>query len=150
MSARLLSPTPLRSFSPYSRKPGPRASFLSPCHVITPRFCSRPPQFHSNHKSLLVRQPSSSSSAIHCTNYSGSDGTDVLEKSILDQMKEIVVFAGPALGLWICGPLMSLIDTMVIGQSSSLELAALGTCSLGFSIANFLLKWGLSCKSFAY
>lgn len=158
MSVRLLSPATLRSFSPHSHKPGPRASFLSPCHVITPRCCSLPPQnskpqFHSNHKSLLLRQPSSSSSSsIHCTNYSGSgsDGTDVLEKSILDQMKEIVVFAGPAVGLWICGPLMSLIDTMVIGQSSSLELAALGTCSLGFSIDNFLFKWGLSCKSFTY
>lgn len=46
--------------------------------------------------------------------------------SILKQMKDIVMFAGPATGLWICGPLMSLIDTMVIGQGSSLELAALG------------------------
>jgi Na+-driven multidrug efflux pump len=50
-------------------------------------------------------------------------------------VRDIVVFAGPALGLWICGPLMSLIDTMVIGQTSSLQLAALGTtpsspCSL--------------------
>ncbi|PKU84377.1 MATE efflux family protein 4, chloroplastic [Dendrobium catenatum] len=41
-------------------------------------------------------------------------------------MKDIVMFAGPATGLWISGPLMSLIDTMVIGQGSSLELAALG------------------------
>lgn len=47
-------------------------------------------------------------------------------RSIWQQIKEIVVFAGPATGLWICGPLMSLIDTAVIGQSSSLELAALG------------------------
>ncbi|KAL5976514.1 Multi antimicrobial extrusion (MATE) [Asimina triloba] len=46
--------------------------------------------------------------------------------SIWGQMKEIVKFAGPATGLWICAPLMSLIDTAVIGQSSSLELAALG------------------------
>ncbi|XP_038972318.1 protein DETOXIFICATION 46, chloroplastic isoform X2 [Phoenix dactylifera] len=46
--------------------------------------------------------------------------------SIWAQMKEIVLFAAPATGLWICGPLMSLIDTMVIGQGSSLELAALG------------------------
>uniref|UniRef100_A0A0D9VBI9 Protein DETOXIFICATION n=1 Tax=Leersia perrieri TaxID=77586 RepID=A0A0D9VBI9_9ORYZ len=43
-----------------------------------------------------------------------------------EQVRDIVVFAGPALGLWICGPLMSLIDTMVIGQTSSLQLAALG------------------------
>ncbi|KAH7668528.1 Multi antimicrobial extrusion protein [Dioscorea alata] len=46
--------------------------------------------------------------------------------SIWKQMKDIALFAGPATGLWICGPLMSLIDTMVIGQASSLELAALG------------------------
>ncbi|KAL5208242.1 hypothetical protein ABZP36_032677 [Zizania latifolia] len=45
---------------------------------------------------------------------------------IWEQVRDIVVFAGPALGLWICGPLMSLIDTMVIGQTSSLQLAALG------------------------
>lgn len=41
-------------------------------------------------------------------------------------MVEIVKFSGPATGLWLCGPLMSLIDTVVIGQSSSIELAALG------------------------
>ncbi|KAJ4966512.1 hypothetical protein NE237_018361 [Protea cynaroides] len=48
------------------------------------------------------------------------------DKSIWTQMKEIAMFAGPATGLWICGPLMSLIDTAVIGQGSSVELAALG------------------------
>ena len=31
---------------------------------------------------------------------------------------------------WICGPVMSLIDTAVIGQGSSTELAALGTENL--------------------
>ncbi|KAL6963792.1 Protein DETOXIFICATION 46, chloroplastic [Sarracenia purpurea var. burkii] len=46
--------------------------------------------------------------------------------SIWNQMVEIIKFSGPATGLWICGPLMSLIDTAVIGQGSSLELAALG------------------------
>lgn len=46
------------------------------------------------------------------------------------QVQDIVAFAGPALGLWICGPLMSLIDTMVIGQTSSIQLAALGPSSL--------------------
>ncbi|KAJ4839415.1 Protein DETOXIFICATION 46, chloroplastic [Turnera subulata] len=48
------------------------------------------------------------------------------DQSIWQQMREIVMFTGPATGLWICGPLMSLIDTAVIGQGSSLELAALG------------------------
>ncbi|XP_002512977.2 protein DETOXIFICATION 46, chloroplastic [Ricinus communis] len=47
-------------------------------------------------------------------------------QSIWKQMKEIVMFTGPATGLWLCGPLMSLIDTAVIGQGSSIELAALG------------------------
>ncbi|XP_065869080.1 protein DETOXIFICATION 46, chloroplastic-like [Euphorbia lathyris] len=47
-------------------------------------------------------------------------------QSLWQQVKEIVMFTAPATGLWICGPLMSLIDTAVIGQGSSLELAALG------------------------
>ncbi|KAF6160539.1 hypothetical protein GIB67_019479 [Kingdonia uniflora] len=51
-------------------------------------------------------------------------------ESIWGQIKEIVVFAGPATGLWICGPLMSLIDTAVIGQGSSMELAALGPATV--------------------
>lgn len=46
--------------------------------------------------------------------------------TILEQMKVILGFAGPALVIWLSAPLMSLIDTAVIGQSSSLELAALG------------------------
>ncbi|XP_078446130.1 MATE efflux family protein isoform X2 [Wolffia australiana] len=50
----------------------------------------------------------------------------VESKSLWGQMTEIAAFAGPATGLWVCGPLMSLIDTMVIGQGSSVELAALG------------------------
>jgi hypothetical protein len=53
---------------------------------------------------------------------SGSEGG----QSIWNQMLEIVKFSGPATGLWICGP-MSLIDTVVIGQGSSIELAALGS-----------------------
>lgn len=46
--------------------------------------------------------------------------------SLWNQILEIAKFSGPAVGLWICGPLMSLIDTAVIGQGSSTELAALG------------------------
>jgi len=51
---------------------------------------------------------------------------ELVEQSIWIQMKEIVLFTGPAIGLWLCGPLMSLIDTAVVGQGSSIELAALG------------------------
>lgn len=49
-------------------------------------------------------------------------------KNFFEQLREIVVFAGPALGIWLSGPIMSLIDTAVVGNSSSLELAALGKC----------------------
>ncbi|CAN1125155.1 Protein DETOXIFICATION 46, chloroplastic [Linum perenne] len=48
------------------------------------------------------------------------------DQSFWIQVKEIAMFTGPATGLWLCGPLMSLIDTVVIGQGSSIELAALG------------------------
>ncbi|GAV62378.1 MatE domain-containing protein, partial [Cephalotus follicularis] len=47
-------------------------------------------------------------------------------RSIWNQMKEVMMFSGPATGLWICAPLMSLISTAMIGQGSSTELAALG------------------------
>uniref|UniRef100_A0A2P2L1V3 Protein DETOXIFICATION 46ic n=1 Tax=Rhizophora mucronata TaxID=61149 RepID=A0A2P2L1V3_RHIMU len=56
-------------------------------------------------------------------------------RSIWNQVKEIVMFTGPATGLWLCGPLMSFIDTAVIGQGSSIELAALG---IVFSFLSFL------------
>ncbi|KAB1207411.1 MATE efflux family protein 4, chloroplastic [Morella rubra] len=51
---------------------------------------------------------------------------ELANQSIWSQMKEIMMFSGPATGLWVCGPLMSLISTAVIGQGSSTELAALG------------------------
>lgn len=50
----------------------------------------------------------------------------VANESLWNQIIEIMKFSGPATALWVCGPLMSLIDTAVIGQGSSLELAALG------------------------
>ncbi|KAK9108949.1 hypothetical protein Sjap_017009 [Stephania japonica] len=66
----------------------------------------------------------------------------VASESIWKQIKEIALFAGPAVGLWICGPLMSLIDTAVIGQGSSIELAALGpatvVCDYGSYVFMFL------------
>jgi Na+-driven multidrug efflux pump len=53
----------------------------------------------------------------------------VESKNFFEQLRDIVVFAGPALGIWLSGPIMSLIDTAVVGNSSSLELAALGKFS---------------------
>lgn len=62
-------------------------------------------------------------------------GDFAANEGIWNQLMEIVKFSGPATGLWLSGPLMSLIDTVVIGQSSSLELAALGNLHLFFSLA---------------
>lgn len=64
------------------------------------------------------------------------------DQSIWNQIQEIMKFTGPATGLWICGPLMSLIDTAVIGQGSSLELAALGSSSRFLLDRHFLLVAG--------
>lgn len=56
----------------------------------------------------------------------GSKREELETQSIWSKMKEIMMFSGPATGLWICAPLMSLISTAVIGRGSSTELAALG------------------------
>ncbi|KAK7341433.1 hypothetical protein VNO80_24363 [Phaseolus coccineus] len=58
------------------------------------------------------------------------DKKELANLGIWSQMKDIVMFTGPATGLWICAPLMSLIDTAVIGQRSSIELAALGPATV--------------------
>lgn len=71
-------------------------------------------------------------------------GGELAELGLWKQMKEIVKFAGPALGLWICGPLMSLIDTAVIGQGSSVELAALGNLLMVYSAVPLFLIFNCS------
>lgn len=60
------------------------------------------------------------------------DNKRLENQSLWSQMNKIIKFMGPATGLWISGPLMSLIDTAVIGQGSSIEIAALGTFSSNF------------------
>ena len=78
---------------------------------------------------------------------------ELAEKSVWNQMMEIIKFTGPAMGLWLCDPLMSLIDTAVVGQGSSTELAALGiqqkttvsyillNCNLCRPISDTILKY---------
>ncbi|KAK1369491.1 Protein DETOXIFICATION [Heracleum sosnowskyi] len=66
---------------------------------------------------------------------SGDDNVDNNNNNIVfvanwSQIVEIVRFSGPATGLWLCGPLMSLIDTVVVAQSSSVQLAALGPATV--------------------
>ncbi|XP_020091484.1 protein DETOXIFICATION 46, chloroplastic-like isoform X1 [Ananas comosus] len=112
----LPSPSPSPS-NPLSRTPhsngAPRLRPISRSHA---------PGSDSGLAPLL---PTDDGAAAAAAELAPSDST-----SIWKQMKEIALFAGPATGLWICGPLMSLIDTMVIGQGSSLELAALGPATV--------------------
>nr|CAD1840579.1 unnamed protein product [Ananas comosus var. bracteatus] len=112
----LPSPSPSTS-NPLSRTPhsngAPRLRPISRSHA---------PGSNSGGAPLL---PTDDGAAAAAAELAPSDST-----SIWKQMKEIALFAGPATGLWICGPLMSLIDTMVIGQGSSLELAALGPATV--------------------
>ncbi|CAN0891369.1 Protein DETOXIFICATION 46, chloroplastic [Linum grandiflorum] len=100
----------------------------NPCRVPLPRILELQPPSSSSSSS----PPSSilKSRLVKCCCISPADevaeGVGLEGQSVWEQMKEIVKFTGPAAGLWICSPLMSLIDTVVIAQGSSLELAALG------------------------
>lgn len=77
--------------------------------------------FNDAHVEQLANQPS-----YEAHKQLSNQEVDLENKGLLGQMHEIVRFAGPALGIWLSGPIMSLIDTAVVGNSSSLELAALG------------------------
>ena len=55
-------------------------------------------------------------------------------------LETILVFAGPALSIPLGDPLMSLVDTVCIGQyASTLELAALGPNTLIFQFATYVV-----------
>ncbi|KAG6761581.1 hypothetical protein POTOM_034809 [Populus tomentosa] len=112
--------------------PNSHSSLLHPIPlVIKPRSrllapCNSPARESAN--SSVTENESSTDSISEFVEETGIEvNKEGLEnQSMWEQMKEIVMFTGPATGLWICGPLMSLIDTAVIGQGSSIELAALG------------------------
>lgn len=127
-----------RSLIPFKKRPlslvspNSHSSLLHPIPlVIKPRSrllapCNSPA--HESASSSVTENESSTDSISEFIEETGIEvNREGLEnQSMWEQMKEIVMFTGPATGLWICGPLMSLIDTAVIGQGSSIELAALG------------------------
>jgi putative MATE family efflux protein len=64
------------------------------------------------------------------------DSTPFFPKRMLSIIKQIAVFGLPAVMVPIADPLMSLVDTVALGQwAGSLQLAALGPCSLVFNFA---------------
>ncbi|KAG6762895.1 hypothetical protein POTOM_033422 [Populus tomentosa] len=95
----------------------PRSRLLAPCNSPA----------HESANSSVTENESSTDSISEFIEETGIEVNreGLGNQSMWEQMKEIVMFTGPATGLWICGPLMSLIDTAVIGQGSSIELAAL-------------------------
>ncbi|KAJ0010217.1 hypothetical protein Pint_34789 [Pistacia integerrima] len=104
-----------------------RLSFITSCVSSSPELVDEEPE-------LDVVDGGSSNGAVGLSNEEkeveveavGSKREELAGKSIWTQMKEILMFSGPATGLWVCAPLMSLISTAVVGQKSSTELAALG------------------------
>ncbi|KAJ6821918.1 protein DETOXIFICATION 46, chloroplastic isoform X1 [Iris pallida] len=109
---RLSPPPPLRrlSFPTYSRGSLSLRPKTKPCRSGCPE----------------TGAPEGTGTFADASDSIAASASDSGSDSVWRQMKEIALFAGPATGLWVCGPLMSLIDTMVVGQGSSLELAALG------------------------
>ncbi|CAN1125180.1 Protein DETOXIFICATION 46, chloroplastic [Linum perenne] len=124
---------------------------FTPFHSFNQRFPTQIPTFPSNPcrgsliPSILELKPRIRNRFVTCcispaqdfdnvnfgereaeTEVEVKEGVGLESNNLWEQMKEIVKFTGPAAGLWICSPLMSLIDTVVIAQGSSLELAALG------------------------
>ncbi|KAK7351885.1 hypothetical protein VNO77_11637 [Canavalia gladiata] len=125
---------PLFSNNPHFRRFSPHSSLQFPSQ--TP---SQSRQNHCSKLSLTSRATNFNRLVTRCQNKSDSDSVSLFNDeeeagsdsngnthSIWAQMKDIVRFCGPATGLWICAPLMSLISTAVVGRRSSVELAALG------------------------
>ncbi|KAK8529968.1 hypothetical protein V6N12_060731 [Hibiscus sabdariffa] len=131
-----LKPSPPSTHFPkrptFSTLPFPRPFSLSSSLNFTPRnqspHCIGPTQelnYGTNGDSV---EEENGEQKVEISREIKADG--LVNQSIWMQMKEIVMFTGPATGLWLCGPLMSLIDTAVIGQGSSVELAALGPATV--------------------
>ncbi|CAI0437836.1 unnamed protein product [Linum tenue] len=132
----LPNPNFRRFYSPQSSGFFPRPP-PTVCCLLTPRrICAAAP-FSSGRKNFGNGVLTNCIGASQESVSGGEDGESSVEmaagsveglenQSFWNQIKEIAMFTGPATGLWLCGPLMSLIDTVVIGQGSSIELAALG------------------------
>ncbi|KAG5526720.1 hypothetical protein RHGRI_032844 [Rhododendron griersonianum] len=145
--------------TPYIRfHPKPR-SVLSPLRICpapgnnrTNRLitaCITPSQELMGEESEIASEKGRSIDSVLTTEEEEEGETGVVEtereelvgkESLWNQIVEIMKFSGPATGLWICGPLMSLIGTVVIGQGSSLELAALGNIYCSCRVPLLILR----------
>lgn len=53
----------------------------------------------------------------------------------------IAAFVGPSIGIWVAGPLLSIVDTSVIGLSSTRDLAALGPATSLCDSSSYLFSF---------
>ncbi|KAH6780099.1 MATE efflux family protein [Perilla frutescens var. hirtella] len=114
--------TPILRISKIKNNPIFISNCISPSNEVAESIARISPIEEEKDESVPVVETTRLSEEI-----SENDRDELSENdSLWIQMVEIAKFSGPAVGLWICGPLMSLIDTAVIGQCSSVELAALG------------------------
>ena len=84
-------------------------------------------------KTRHIAKETSSTDEVSTSISSSTDGLETeAEKKLFPApptLKECLAFTLPALGIYVCSPLMSLIDASFVGRGSSVELAALGPAS---------------------
>ena len=59
------------------------------------------------------------------TETSSEETTSSSDASAAGGFKELVKFTLPTMAIWMCGPVLSMVDTAVVGTASTLELAAM-------------------------
>ncbi len=79
-----------------------------------------------NNKHMAIQSPESLSSPEIVNGAVGNEKHMAIQSPESLSSSEIVKFAIPATGIWLCGPLLSLIDTSVVGLfSGTIQQAAL-------------------------
>eukprot|EP00959_Pyramimonas_sp_CCMP1952_P023785 499151-Pyramimonas_sp.AAC.1 len=85
-------------------------------------------------------EPNATPTKAQKSTFSTSDSPELRNQSassVADVgLREVVFFCIPALGALLADPLMSLVDTVCVGQVSTLDLAALGPNTAIFAFIN--------------
>ena len=76
----------------------------------------------------------------------GDDGDDdgVPEMSSKEMFKRLVRFTLPTMAIWVCGPILGMIDTAVVGSASTLELAAMSPGGVYVDYPSYLISSALA------
>ena len=71
---------------------------------------------------------------------SEAEEAEAVETNSSLSLRDVLLFSVPALGATLTDPMMSLVDTAVVGQVSAVDLASLGPNSIIFGTASFLFS----------